>query len=223
MDINYLLIIFGIILLVCILRGARRGMVRIIFGLCSWIFLIWFVNFSTIYISDYLTINSPVEDIFQEHISEYIHNRYTVAEEEENGSGAEAIIGITPENIKTEITETIQTSIDSTIELITEELSKEAIKGLSTIISVIIGSIFIWLIDQLLRYIGFVPGVRDVNRILGVAAGFGEGLLIIWVIMYLAECFPTTTYGEYILENTMSNQILLSVYQLNVIKQIIGI
>ncbi len=223
MDVNYLLVIFGIILVVCILRGARRGVVRIVFGLLSWIFLIWFVNFSTIYISDYLTINSPVEDIIQEHISEYIHNRYTVAEEEQTGTGAEAIIGITPAHIKAEITETIQTSIDNTIALITDELTKEAIKGLSTIISVMLGSIVIYLIDKLLRFIGFVPGVRDVNRLLGVAAGFAEGMLIIWVIMYLAECFPTTTYGQYVLENTMSDQLLTSVYQLNVIKQIIGI
>ena len=47
MELNYLLIAFAIILLICVIRGATRGMLRIVFGLVAWIFLICFVNFGS--------------------------------------------------------------------------------------------------------------------------------------------------------------------------------
>ena len=86
MEINYLLVIFAIILLISVIRGATKGMLRIVFGVVSWIMLILFVNYGSTYVHDYININTQIPYVVQEKINERLHDKYTVSEEEEAGS-----------------------------------------------------------------------------------------------------------------------------------------
>ena len=116
-----------------------------------------------------------------------------------------------------------QTSIDATIQLISKELSDTAIHGISIIISIIVGTLVLFILNWLIQVLGFVPGIRGVNRTLGIVAGLLEGFLITWLCMYLADCFPSSDLGSYIIEKTLADPLLTHVYQINVIEQIIGI
>ena len=59
---NPMLITFVVIMLICMIRGARKGMLRIIYGVISWVLLLVFVNMACDYISDYFSKNH-VKDI----------------------------------------------------------------------------------------------------------------------------------------------------------------
>lgn len=223
MEINYLLIAIVIILLLCIIRGATKGMLRILFGIIAWVLLICFVNIGSEYLSEYITTSTALPQTIQANIDSNLHKKYEASEEKEEGSGEEAVMSIVPASIKETIMESVQTSIDMTINLIAVELTLTAIKGFSTIVCVVIGIILIILLGKLIKLIGFVPGVRDVNRILGIIAGFIEGLLIIWLIMFIADCFPASTLGRFVRENAQNEQMIYFVYQNNLIERIIGI
>lgn len=223
MELNYLLIAFAILMLICIIRGATKGMLRIIFGLVAWIFLICIVNFGTEVVSSYIRTNTVLPATIQENLDLHLHERYNASEEKEAGSGEDAVKVLVPPSIKEKIEESVQSSIDGTINIIASELTEAAIKGISTIICVISGILIIFLLDKLIKAIGFVPGVRDINRFMGILAGFLEGILLIWLIMFIADCFPTSTYGRFIIENTENDQMLYFIYQNNIIERIIGI
>ena len=223
MEINYLLIAIIIILLICIIRGATKGMLRIIFGLVSWIFIICFVNYGSEFVSGYISTSTALPQTIQTNIDNHLHERYRVSEEEEAGSGEDAVMKIVPANIKNKVLESVQTSIDMTISLIATELALAAIKGFSTILCVVVGVLLIFILDKIIKAIGFVPGVKDVNRLLGIIAGLVEGLLIIWLLMFIADCFPTSSIGRFVRENAQSNQVIYWVYSNNVIERIIGI
>ena len=223
MEFNYLLIAFAIVMLICIIRGATRGMLRIVFGLLAWIFLICIVNFGSDYLEGYLLNNTELPMTVQANLDVHLHERYNASEEKEAGSGEDTIMSVVPPAIRDRVEESVQSSIDATISLIAEELTNSAIKGISTIAWVAAGIVIIFIIDRLIRLIGFVPGVRDVNRLLGVIAGFIEGMLFIWLIMFIADCFPASAYGRFIIENIENDQMLYFIYQNNIIERIIGI
>ena len=223
MELNYLLIIFVIVMLFCIIRGARKGMLRIIFGLCAWILLICFVNYGTAIAASYIEASTSVPTFIEERLDIHLHERYTKAEEKEAGTGENAVMVLVPERLKATIEESIQESIDIAINIIAEELTKAAIKGISTILCVILGIIIIFILDKIIKAIGFVPGVKDVNRLLGIIAGFLEGMLIIWLVMFIADCFPASVMGRFVIDNSENDQILYFIYQNNIIERIIGI
>ncbi|MCR5196282.1 MAG: CvpA family protein [Pseudobutyrivibrio sp.] len=222
-NINYLLVAFVVLLLVCALRGAQKGMIRIVFGLVAWAFLVCFVNYGSVIVSDYITTKTQIPKMVEENIDKRLHDRYQVSEENEAGTGEEAVLSIVPERIKNEITDTIRTSIDSVILFVAQELTESAIKGLSTIITIVAGSLIIGIIDRLLRAVGFVPGIKDVNKTLGFVAGAFQGLVITWFVMYLATCFPYAKWANFIVENTKTNKVLTFVFENNIIEKIIRI
>ena len=151
MELNYLLIIFSIIILFCVIRGANKGMLRIIFGLCAWILLICFVNFGSDIVASYIKTSTPVLSIVEENLDIHLHDRYNIAEEKEEGTGDDAVLAFAPAKIKDLIEESIQESIDIAIKIIAEELANAAIKGISTIICVILGILLIFILDKIIK------------------------------------------------------------------------
>ncbi|SDH67131.1 Colicin V production protein [Pseudobutyrivibrio sp. 49] len=220
---NPVFLVFILLMLFCIIRGAKRGMLKIVYGLVSWIFLICFVNFACGVVSDYLNVNTPIPTMVQESIVTHLKDKYISSEQEEEGTGEDAVMKLVPASVQEKLDETIQTSIDTTIQFISAELSETAIHGIAMVISVIAGSLALFLLSRAIELLGFVPGIRGVNRSLGVLAGFGEGILITWVCMYLANCFPTTQLGSFIIEKTEAEPILTVLYNANIIERIIGI
>jgi uncharacterized membrane protein required for colicin V production len=220
---NPVLIAFLILMLVCILRGLHKGMLSIVFGMISWIFIIWFINFTFGEVSNYLHESTNIPVFVQESIAGNLTKKYEASETEKEGTGEDAMLKIVPASIKDKIDEGIHNTVESTISFISKELSDTAIRGISIIISMLVGALVVFLLRRLIFYIGRVPGIRGVNRTLGFAAGFLEGMLITWLIMYLADCFPTTDWGHYVLDNIAVDPLLTHVYQMNVITRIIGI
>ena len=222
MDINYLLIAIIIILLFCVLRGATRGILRIAFGLIAWIFLICFINYGSEFAGNYITNSTGVPQMIQQSIGTHLQERYKSSEEKEAGTGADAVMAVVPEAIKEKMVASVQSSIEATINFVANELTVTAVKGISIILCIILGIIIIYIVDTIIKAVGLVPGVKDVNKLLGILAGFFEGMLIIWLFMYIADCFPTSALGRFIINNVQSDPIITFIYQNNIIKNIIG-
>lgn len=220
---NPLFIFFILLMLFCIVRGARKGILKIIYGLVSWILLLWFVSIACGYISDYLNVNTPIPGIVQEHILSNLQDKYNATEAVETGTGLDAVMQIIPAQLRQNIDNTIHNSVEATIQAISSELSETAIKGISTVISVLLGVLILYILDRIIQLIGKIPGIHGVNAVLGIAAGCVEGLMITWFCMYLADCFPTTFFGQFVLSNCDQNAFMNYVYQINIIEQIIGI
>ena len=220
---NPVFIIFIVLMAYCTIKGAMKGMLIIIYRMISWIFLICFINYACGFVTDYINNDTVIPFVIQEKISDHLLEKYQLSEQEEEGSGDDAVLDIVPAAIKDKVNDSIQTSIDATITLISKELSDTAIHGISMLIALIVGTLALFLISKVIRFIGFVPGIRDVNRLLGIIAGFIEGLLITWLCMYLANCFSTMDLSIYIVEKIKVEPILSYIYENNIIERIIGI
>ena len=220
---NYVLIIFLLILLYCLINGARKGVIRIVFGLIAWAFVLWFINFSIPYISDAIYSNTTISQDIKDNIDEHLHETYSDSESEDEGSGNDAILALIPSSLQEMAQEQMQSSIDAAISVIAEELTTTAIQGIATLIGVIIAILIVFLVGKLVNLIGLIPGLKEVNRFFGAFAGLLEAALIIWFILYIADCFPTSAFGEFILNGVNGDEMLTYIYDHNLIKTIVGI
>ena len=75
MELNLALIITLFILFFSILQGWRKGILGIVFGLVSWIFVIAFVVFAHPYIENYLRDNTKTYDTIYEKTQEHLEKR----------------------------------------------------------------------------------------------------------------------------------------------------
>ena len=222
MSINYLLIIFLVLVVVCVVTGLKKGMLSIIYGCVALIFVFWFASFSAPLIQDYLCMHTEISVDIYDSISEKLEDRYKVSEEEEAGSGVEAIRKLVPEKIVDNVKQDIDNSIEIAIDGISDELTQMALKGVSYIIGFIVAIILAWLGSLLVDLIGKAPVISSVNKGMGFIAGLLQAIFIMWVVMFIADCFPTSLIGQFVITYSQEDTLLQLIYSNNLISIILG-
>ena len=215
------LIICIIIVVLCFLNGRRKGVARILYGLMAWIFVFWFVNFATSYIQDYLRFNTKIEESILDKVAENLQEKYRESEEKEEGSGIEAIIEDLPRFIKNDVVHSMEETANLFIESISEIITSYILGAIAAVISIIIAFLFVWVVGKLLIMLDVIPGINDINKLLGGIAGIFEGIVVIWVLIAIAEHYPTSVFGHIVLPALNEDSILTIINQNNLIKAII--
>ena len=219
---NIFLYVTLIVYLLCVIHGARRGMITIIYGIAAWAFLFWFISFGKPVISDAIYDNTQIAVTINEKITENLSKKYYDSEVETPGTGMVAMTKSLPKIVTDGITEEISNSVQSVIVFVANELTGLAVNGISIVVTLIAGYVIVFLGSKLVRMIGGLPLLRGPNMVLGIAAGVLEASLIIWIIMYVADFFPTTTFGVFVIGNSTSSEFLKVLYENNIIKMILG-
>lgn len=75
-NVNIALLIFGLILLIHLVRGAKKGALKMLFGLLSWIFILVFVLLATPQIDRLLTDYTPLDEMIQEKVAKQTQARW---------------------------------------------------------------------------------------------------------------------------------------------------
>ena len=223
MTFNFLLLIYILLTVFCVFRGLKKGLVGIVFSIIGWIFVLVFINIATPYIDEAIHNRTEVDEHINERLVEQLEHKYEISEEEEEGSGTGAVIETLPERIKNEVIESVNESIEMVIRAVAGELTDTAVHGIAIVIAIIIGAIVLHLLYQLLELIFRLPVLREINRLFGFFGGFLESTLIMWIMMFLADCFSATTIGGLIIDMSQSDTILSIIYSHNIIESIIGL
>ena len=110
MVVNILLIVFLLIILGCVVMGMNKGALAIIYSIIAWVFALWFVNAASPIIGDIIVERTEMSESIQSLVSERVQVRYDNAEEEEMGTGLDAVLDILPEKFKSDIEGKVQDS-----------------------------------------------------------------------------------------------------------------
>lgn len=215
---NVFVILCIAILLICFIGGTRKGMARIIYGMLAWIFVFWFVNFGTMYIQDYLLYNTELSQTINEQINENLNQKYKESEEKEKGSGVETLMKIIPKSARDEIESSKNLSISKFISSIADTFTDYAMKGISVMIAIVMSALIVAIIGKLLIAFDIIPGISGINRILGGVAGLIEAQFIVWILMVIADFFPTSVLGKMIIEAVDNNSIIGTLYDKNLLR-----
>ena len=232
---NWVLILVIGILAGYTLTGYAKGFLKIVYSLISWIVILVFVSIATPYIHDYLKNNTDIYNKVVVYCEEAIREK---AEQEiAEGDSAESalveneLFAAIADKLPEDLLESIKEQTGELTEGLMENyglynktataLADLLLKGISTLVAMFGGAIISTLISVVLGFIAKLPLIGFANRILGLAAGAANGLLIVWLAFYLVAVLCTTQLGSEVITHINANEFLTYLYENNPILSIL--
>lgn len=238
MGLNLALIITLFILFFSILQGWRKGILGIVFGLVSWIFVIAFVVFAHPYIENYLRDNTKTYDTIYEKTQEHLEKRIN---ENQAAQGIEqwwdsltqGLPRQTIDNMKTDLkidfgdkeyldADLLESKKQQMVDELAVKISDFILQGISVLIAFLIAQILVGIVGGIVKAVGRIPVINGINGFFGLIAGAVEGFLVIWVLMYLVACASGTTIGQGIAMDIADSKFLTYLYDHNLLMSIIS-
>lgn len=226
MMIDWLLILVIAILVTLTYYSYRRGFVKSALSMTMFIITIILVNFINPFVTEFIMEQTPIYENIknscmeiytpENHVEiastgtdEEIINSYPIAEILKE----KMIEDNNPENYQLFDVTAIQ-------EYVAAYIAKTIISSASYIISFIIVSIALRMLMTTLDILTRLPVLKEINQTVGAVLGFGEGLLIVWLLFVAAEIFSTTTFGISVQTQINGNPILKFISDYNIIWQL---
>lgn len=221
---NWLFFIVLLLFALCIVRGYKRGLLRIAYSMVSWIMILAIVSWATPFIHTYLKTNTSVRTTIAENIEERLKQaaKEELLPETADYSQQLESIGISlPAPLMDHLISFAPDSADNFLQesglssQISLNLADFAVKGISSLVAWIFAGLVVSILSQLLGIVSKIPVVRGINRYLGAAAGGLYGLLIVWTAFCIAALCSASEYGLRIINFIHENQLLTALYDHN--------
>ncbi len=227
---NWLLIIVVIFLAFCIMNGYRKGFLRMMYSMVSWIIMLVFVAWATPYVNNYLTENTSLYQTIEAYCEDTIREKAQAQAEE----GAQSVIEeqsktlmgagvMLPDSVLNSITQKTAGLAGDMIESngIYEQVSSEIadfiLNGISSFIALALAMIILHFISRVLRVVSKIPVIRGINRYLGTAAGAIYGMMIVWIGFYLIAICSTSEIGTALTTYIYESPFLTYIYENNLV------
>lgn len=245
MNANILLVIVLLILVFCTINGYRKGLLGIVYGFISWIFIFIFIIWSNPYIEDYLRTKTNLYDRAVEYTENYLLEKADSIAEDVNGTtgtgdgGSDAAgantdadidsgnksgenifgsLGIqVPQAVEKAYATTINNAEDKIVGSAAAKFGDFIIKGIAVLIALVIAWIITGIVGYMVRLVGELPVVHGINGFFGVIAGAFQGLLYVWIMMYIIAWIATSEWGRIMLTYINQNAFLTYLYQHNLV------
>lgn len=226
------------ILLLNILIGYKRGMIKTVFSICSVIVAIFLAIWISPYIANWMQKNESIMNFF-------IEKTNNIMELEEVDLSASDLTWIEalplPESIQKSVKDTIESLLiedNSSEDVISKnELSSKQkkldqslrkhfaifmIKAVAFVISFFVCCIFLYIISKVLNLISYLPIVHQVNQLLGLVCGLIQGFLVLWILCIVLTPFSGTEFGLQIMKEVSENSFLSFIYNNNLLLKLIS-
>ena len=229
---NWVLIVVMLLLIWEMMRGYRRGLLRTIYSLVSWVIVLVIVTLATPHIDAYLiehtTLYDKIEAYCETSVGKTAQNK--IEQQAADGSGEDPIaeLGIKlPEGVWNDVLEKTGNVADEFLETsgVYNEVAKGVagfiVEGISFFIALVIARIIVHLISRFLGVVSRIPVIRGINKTLGIFAGAIYGLILVWIAFYLVALGSTSELGGMIISYIYQNPLLTFLYENNFVITII--
>lgn len=226
---NWVLISVLGILLLNIFEGYRKGFLRIVFSLVSWVVVLIFVTWTTPYIGNYLTNNTKLYERIENHFEEKVRDNAQQQTQETIGeTDALADLGINlPDNVINNLIGKTTNAADEWLEesgtytQMAGAMTKFVIEGISFFIALIGAALAVHIIASMLGIVSKIPILKGVNRFLGLFAGAVYGFVIVWIVFYIIALCSSSELGMLLVSYIRENGFLKFLYENNLVLTII--
>ena len=225
---NKLLIVVIVILALCAVYGYYRGLIRMLFSLVSVFLTVALVALLTPYMTELLRNSTPIYDAVYEKsfekIKEQAQQQIQQNAEDEIGeiSGMQlpeawsSILGGKAADAADAIME--ETGMYDEMSARIAEFVLKAIAGIVTFIAV---GLALRILINFLDIVAKLPVIHGMNRMGGLLIGLTEGLLLVWLVLFIIEAGGQSPWAKDLLVQMEQNPVLQFLYQNNGVKYII--
>lgn len=215
---NWLLIVVLAIFLILIVRGWRKGLLRLLFSLISIIVLIGLVSYATPHISGFVKEHTGIYTRIENRCAENIQSRVEGGIEVSIDQSAVAGISL-PDKVISYLTDSGESEIADTgvYQAVGSRAADLILAGVSFFIALILAIIIVKLIDHALGIVNHIPIIKGINRTLGLFGGAFEAFIIVSLLFMFFALIAGTDLGEMATESIDDSAVLSYLYYHNAI------
>lgn len=221
---NWLLMIVVLVLALYTINGYRKGLLRILYSMVSWVVMLVFVTWATPYISTFIAENTSLYDRIAAYSEMQIREKADerLAEQTQNAAEqANGMEGVLPESVLNSISEKTAEAAGNILE--TEGIYAQAaegmagfvLNGISFFVSLAIAMFVLHFVAKLLGIVSKIPVIRGINRYLGIAAGALYGMFIVWIGFYLIAVCSAGEIAAALISYIYESPFLTYIYENN--------
>lgn len=237
---NWLLIIIVLLLALCVVNGYRKGFLRMMYSMVSWVIMFALVTWATPYINTFLRNNTSIYQTIATYCEQQIREKtekqieqetaaVTGGVEQNNGQPADLTkLGVKlPDSVMNNISE-------KTADLAGEALDASGIyaqvsvgmadfilNGISFFIAFAVGMIVLHFFSGILGIVSRIPIIRGINKYLGTVAGAIYGFVVVWIAFYVIALCSTSEVGGALISYIYESPFLTYIYENNLIVALI--
>ena len=217
---NWLLIIIVLLLALCVVNGYRKGFLRMMYSMVSWVIMFALVTWATPYINTFLRNNTSIyqtiatycEQQIQEKTEKQIEQETAavtgeVADETQPAAGQQAG-GVEQNNGQpadlTKLGVKLPDSVMNNISEKTADLAGEALDA-----------------SGIYGIVSRIPIIRGINKYLGTVAGAIYGFVVVWIAFYVIALCGTSEVGGALISYIYESPFLTYIYENNLIVTLI--
>lgn len=200
---NYLLIAVVVLLAWSLFDGYKKGFMRGVFSLVSWIIILVICNVATPMVTNFLIEETSIEESVSENISAKLNEM--IAE-----SGIAEIEESIPEELRAALLGeegNIEEVIANNGEMVINSTSivYSIISMISLVVVIIVAKILMVVIELVLGIASKLPIIGSADKLLGILCGGIKGVLICWIVLavvsVLAISGANTEIASYIAQS----------------------
>lgn len=228
MNTNYLQIAVIILFIFMIVRGYRKGFLRLAVTFIGMIAIIVAASKMSPYVTDYLINNTKAYTVIQENVTEKFkeaNQKYdnTIPKNQELTINSYELPDILKNNLLVNNTEQIYKMLLVNVfeEYVSAYLAKSAVKALAFVLLFVVLIIAFKVILSVVDLISKIPIIKGLNKFAGGLLGFIEALLIVWVFFFFVIVFIGNDSGSTILKMVADSKFLSILFNNNIIMSIL--
>lgn len=221
---NLLLIGCLLLVLICAAVGYKRGLVKVLFSLVSFILIMLVVGVISPVIGSILKEKTSLHGTISEKCTAVVQE-WNVVGDAASAEGRLQLIDQYqfPESIKQYLKEdtaltTLETDFTS---YISGKLADLMIDAIAYVVAFVVVWIIFRIIAGVLDLVAKLPVLKTLNHLGGVLAGCSQGVLIIWVFFLVVTVFCASSWGSQCMKMIAESEILTYIYDKNFILKFI--
>lgn len=202
------------------LHGYRKGFVKIAYSLAAIILSIVLVSVLTPYVKDILLEKTQLYTKLTEKCTVRIEEKYAQETTEEPADQDELLktVGIKlPSALTTTVKCMLQDEETSSnlYRMAGQQVAMWILCAISFVLTLILVAIIIEIIGGFLDIVTKLPLIHGFNRVMGIAAGLVQGLLVLWLAAVVLTIFCTSETIQPVMEAIYANKYLAYLYENN--------
>ncbi len=211
---NWLLILVAALIIGNAFWGYKKGFMRTVFSLVSWVVVLAVSYFGAPIVADVLVESTDIEIAIQENLTNAISEAFV-------NSGAGEIEAALPAELKSallgENSEGALTANAAEMLVTSTGIANTIIALIAAVIIAIIARLVVAVIDMVLGLASKMPLIGSTDKLLGIAFGGLKGLVWCWLVLAAIAILTLTGTNAELISMVQESSVLTWLYDNNII------
>lgn len=209
--------------------GLKKGLIKMVFSLASTVAALLLAMLFSPVVSGMLKSNEGIVTFFDEKIGALVDFTPEEAVQETESEQASLIDALPlPKTFKDSLLKnnTVEQYISMQAEnfeqYVCRQITNMILNAIGFVVTLIVAIIALALLCNALNLLAKLPLLRQINEAAGLAAGVGEGILLVWILFAVLTMFAGSAFGRDAMEMIAGNPLLDFLYKNNLVSKFIA-